>query len=127
MAKTCGGTCSCQLGAPIRSRVPHLQPVLALVAVQYLVCVYAHCRLSVPFARALKLPPTVAEWIHRHQHVSDVCLDLRQLLCSVYLRASVWRGAVARRRTHVDFAILESLLQIVVDGLVRDLADQRKV
>lgn len=29
--------------------------------------------------------------------------------------------------THVDFAILEALLQVVVDGLVRDLADQRQI
>ena len=29
--------------------------------------------------------------------------------------------------THVDFAILEALLQVVVDGLVGDLADQRQI
>lgn len=31
------------------------------------------------------------------------------------------------KSTHVDFAILEALLQVVVDGLVRDLADQRQI
>jgi hypothetical protein len=29
--------------------------------------------------------------------------------------------------THVDFAILKALLQVVVDGLVGDLANQRKI
>jgi hypothetical protein len=37
------------------------------------------------------------------------------------------RGAVACRSTHVDFALLEALLQILVDSLVRDLADQREI
>jgi|SRR5690242_9388773 len=37
------------------------------------------------------------------------------------------RGAGVGRVTHVDFAILEALLQVVVDGLVRDLADQRQI
>ena len=36
-------------------------------------------------------------------------------------------GAGAGMSTHVDFAILEALLQVVVDGLVRNLADQRQV
>jgi hypothetical protein len=29
--------------------------------------------------------------------------------------------------THVDFAILKALLQVVVDGLVRDFADQCEI
>ena len=37
------------------------------------------------------------------------------------------RGAGVGRSTHVDLAILEALLQIVVDSLVGNLADQRQV
>ena len=37
------------------------------------------------------------------------------------------RGAGANGSTHVNLAILESLFQVVVDGLVRNLADQRKI
>lgn len=37
------------------------------------------------------------------------------------------RGAGVGRVTHVDFAILEALLQVVIDGLVRDLTDQRQI
>ena len=43
----------------------------------------------------------------------------------VYLCVSVWRGA--GRSTHVNLAIFESLLQVVVDGLVGDLANQREI
>lgn len=43
------------------------------------------------------------------------------------LYISVQRGAGACGSTHVDFAILEALLQIVVDGLVGNLADQREI
>jgi len=61
-----------------------LQPVLALVAVQYLVGVYTQ----------------ITEWIDRHQHVSNIC---------------------------VNVAIFETLLEVVVDGLVGDFADQREI
>jgi hypothetical protein len=37
------------------------------------------------------------------------------------------RGAGVGRSTHVDLAILEALLQVVVDSLVGNLADQRQV
>jgi hypothetical protein len=37
------------------------------------------------------------------------------------------RGAVAGGSTHVYLAILEALLQILVDSLVRDLANQREI
>jgi hypothetical protein len=37
------------------------------------------------------------------------------------------RGAVAWGPTHVDLAIFEALLQILVDSLIRDLADQREI
>jgi hypothetical protein len=39
----------------------------------------------------------------------------------------VRRGAGASGSTHVYLAIFESLLQILVDGLVGDLADQGKI
>jgi hypothetical protein len=43
------------------------------------------------------------------------------------LRVLDGRGACARGPTHVNLAILEALLQILVDGLVRDFADQGKI
>lgn len=45
----------------------------------------------------------------------------------IYRRVSSWRGAGAGRSTHVNLAILESLLQVVIDRLVGDLADQREI
>jgi hypothetical protein len=38
-----------------------------------------------------------------------------------------WRGAGAGGPTYIDLAILEALLQVVVDGLVGDFANQREV
>lgn len=43
------------------------------------------------------------------------------------VRVAGGRGASAWGSTHVDFAILEALLQIVVDGLVRHLADECEI
>jgi hypothetical protein len=43
------------------------------------------------------------------------------------LYISARRGADACGSTYVDFAILEAFLEIVVDGLVGDLADQREI
>ena len=40
---------------------------------------------------------------------------------------SGWRGAGAGGSTYINLAILEALLQVVVDGLIGDFADQRKV
>lgn len=40
---------------------------------------------------------------------------------------SMQGGAGAGRSTHVNLAILEALLQVVVDGLVGDFADQRQI
>jgi hypothetical protein len=37
----------------------------------------------------------------------------------------LWRGAC--RTTHVDLRILEPLLQIVVDGLIGNFAEQGKI
>jgi len=37
------------------------------------------------------------------------------------------RGVGASRATHVYLAILEPLLQVLVDGLIGDFADQRQV
>jgi hypothetical protein len=45
----------------------------------------------------------------------------------LYLCASMRRGAGACGATHVYLAIFEALLQVVVDGLVGDLADQREI
>ncbi len=39
----------------------------------------------------------------------------------------VRRGAGASGSTHVYLAIFESLLQVLIDSLVGDLADQRKI
>jgi hypothetical protein len=47
--------------------------------------------------------------------------------CPALLGASVPRGVGARGTTHVYLAILEALFQIVVDGLVRDLANQCEI
>jgi hypothetical protein len=71
-------------------------------------------------------PRTVAERIHRHQHVSNVCLCLCQSLCpSIHV---YWAGAGhALGSTHVNFSILEALLQILVDSLVRDFANQGEI
>ena len=44
-----------------------------------------------------------------------------------YLSLSVQRGARARGLTHVDLAVLESLLQVLVYCLVGDLADKREI
>jgi hypothetical protein len=43
--------------------------------------------------------------------------------CSMSLESVAWHGAGAGGATHVDLAILEALLQVVVDGLVGDLAN----
>lgn len=45
----------------------------------------------------------------------------------VFLCGFVERGVGAKRSTHVNLAILEPLLQVVVDGLIRDLANQREI
>jgi hypothetical protein len=48
-------------------------------------------------------PLTVAERVHRHQHVSDVCLCLRQSLCPSPFE--YWAGAghaLAGRRTYIS-------------------------
>jgi hypothetical protein len=70
---------------------------------------------------------TVAERIDRDEHVSDICLrpwSVGVLVCGCL---SLRRGVGASGSTHVYLAILESLLQVVVDGLVGDLADQGQV
>lgn len=51
---------------------------------------------------------------------SVAVLSLRRVVSSL-------RGAGLGRVTHVDLAILEALLQVVVDGFVRDLANQRQI
>lgn len=52
----------------------------------------------------------------------------RSVVVPVMFRmALLQRGAGVGRSTHVDLAILEALLQVVVDGLVGNLADQRQV
>ena len=45
------------------------------------------------------------------------------------LRVSTWPGNNPARRhsTHVDFCILEPLLQVVIDSLVRYLADKSEI
>jgi hypothetical protein len=47
--------------------------------------------------------------------------------CAHCLYISVRRGACACGSTHVNFAILEAFLEVVVDGLVRDFADEREI
>ena len=45
----------------------------------------------------------------------------------IFRMALLQRGAGVGRSTHVDLAILEALLEVVVDSLVGNLADQRQV
>jgi hypothetical protein len=98
----------------------HFQPVLALVALQDLLGVDAHCALS-----ALGLSLCSCLHVQSRKGLTDtstcpmyVCV--RQLRCPSI--SIVWRIV-----SYVDFAILEALLQVVVDGLVGDLADQRQI
>jgi hypothetical protein len=56
--------------------------------------------------------------------MANVCLHLVSE-SPLHLNILLWRGA--RRTTHVDLRILEPLLQIVVDGLVGNLAEQGKI
>jgi hypothetical protein len=106
---------------------PYLEPVLALVALQYLVRVYAHCHMSASLLQAHKLSRTVAEGIDRHQHVSNICLHHSSVAVRVCLCVTMRRGAGASGSTHVNLAILEALLQVIVDGLIGDLANQGKI
>ena len=64
--------------------------------------------------------PTIAERVDGYQHMSNVGLSLQ---------VSTWPGNSPARRhsTHVDFCILEPLLQIVIDSLVRYLADKGEI
>jgi hypothetical protein len=100
---------------------PHLQSVLALVAIQYLVCIYAHCLRSARFPSTLNLSHTVAERVHGNQHMANICLCLCQSLFLLLPCIGAWES------THVDFAILEPLLQVVVDGLIGDFTDQCEI
>ena len=70
---------------------------------------------------------TVSERVDRHQYVSDICLRPWSVAVLVCCCLRLWRGVGASRSTHVYLAILESLLQVLVDGLVGDLADERKI
>lgn len=70
---------------------------------------------------------TVAERIDRHQHVSDICLRPLSVGVLVCCGVCMRRGVGASGSTHVYLAILEPLLQVVVDGLIGDLADQCQV
>ena len=45
-------------------------------------------------------------------------------VCHIY---QPLRSALTWRTTHVYLRILEALLQIIIDSLVRDLADEREV
>jgi len=51
----------------------------------------------------------------------------RSVCALVYLAVPVPWGSGASGLTHVDLAILEALLQVVVDGFIRHLADQREI
>jgi hypothetical protein len=75
----------------------------------------------------LELPHTVAERIDGHQHVSNVCLCLRQSLSLLMSAIPGHAGLVPEGSTHVDFAILKALLEIFVDRLVGHLADQCEI
>jgi hypothetical protein len=60
--------------------------------------------------------------------MANVCLCHCQSTSPAVFCASLWCGAGAWDSiTHVDFAILKPLLQIVVDGLVGDFANQREI
>jgi hypothetical protein len=72
-------------------------------------------------------PHTVAERVDRDQHVADVCLHLSSAAVPLCLCVCMRRRAGASWSTHVYLAILESLLQVLVDGFVGDLADQREI
>jgi hypothetical protein len=70
---------------------------------------------------------TVAERVDRDQHVANVCLQLSSVAVLFGLFVAMRRGAGASWSTHVNLAILESLLQVLVDCLVGDLAEQGEI
>lgn len=106
--------------------VPHLESVLALVALQHLVGVYAHCQLLASVS-----PGRMWLCVQSRKGLTDTST------CPMYVCASCQSvcqcgaacagGVGASGATHVYLAILKALLQVLVDGLVGDLADQRQV
>lgn len=61
---------------------------------------------------------TISEWIDGHQYMSNICLPTCQY------RIYRYSPMVA---AHINLPILESLLQVVIDRLVRHFADQGKI
>jgi hypothetical protein len=96
--------------APGECHAPHLQSVLALVAVQYLVCIDTH------YPIVSTSPRRVQAATYNRETGSQIparvqCMSMRpSVAVSLYLRVPSGRGAGACGSTHVDFAILEALL-----------------
>lgn len=75
--------------------------------------------MSIPWPYLSMGLPTVSKRVHGHQHMSDVRLgEIKHLV-------PVWRMPAIS--TYVDFVMLEAKLQVVVDGFIRDLAQQCKI
>lgn len=94
-----------------------LESVLAPIGVQHRICVDTHCEMSASTC-ILSDPDrlTVSKWIDRDQHMTNVCLHPNQHLFLVFV-------AQHAAPTYVYFRIFKSLLQIIVDSLIRYLAN----
>lgn len=109
------------------SYAPHLQPILALVAVEYLVGVYAHCPLSAS-PHTMHRFPTYSRGKGSQTPARVRCMSMPpSVAVPLSFQVLGGRGACACGLTHVYLAILEALLQVLVDRLVGNLADQGEI
>jgi len=85
-------------------------------------CRYRLSIVSPARSRAASRMLTISERIDRYQHMANIRLCLVSTCCRQILQLPATGEA-----TDIDLPICESLLQVLIDSLIRDLADQGKI